>query len=152
MDQDARALRTSASVLDEFLLTNTALPGVVIRSRYAEDALREATIKGISQYVLIGAGLDSFVLRSTWRQPRGRACLNWKVLGVNLLATARALPSHVSNAIFWASMTSPIGSAPIGMKHSPSRTRPLSSISHTFTDVPAWIRYRFPLSLPTTSK
>ncbi|SDJ03982.1 methyltransferase, TIGR00027 family [Bradyrhizobium sp. Rc2d] len=65
MDRDvrARALRTTASVLDEFLLTNTALPGVVIRSRYAEDALREATIKGISQYVLIGAGLDSFVLR-----------------------------------------------------------------------------------------
>lgn len=65
MDKDARAraLRTPGSVLDEFLLTNTALPGVVIRSRYAEDALREATIRGISQYVLIGAGLDSFVLR-----------------------------------------------------------------------------------------
>jgi methyltransferase (TIGR00027 family) len=65
MDSDARAraLRTPASVLDEFLLTNTALPGVVIRSRYAEDALREATINGITQYGLIGAGFDSFVLR-----------------------------------------------------------------------------------------
>lgn len=65
MDEDtrARALRTPASVLDEFLLTNTALPGVVIRSRYAEDALREAATRGIKQYVLIGAGLDSFVLR-----------------------------------------------------------------------------------------
>ncbi|KWV55510.1 hypothetical protein AS156_05485 [Bradyrhizobium macuxiense] len=65
MDSDARAraLRTPASLLDEFLLTNTSLPGVVIRSRYAEDALREATMRGISQYVLIGAGLDSFVLR-----------------------------------------------------------------------------------------
>ena len=65
MDEDtrARALRTPASVLDEFLLTNTALPGVVIRSRYAEDALREAAMRGIKQYVLIGAGLDSFVLR-----------------------------------------------------------------------------------------
>ncbi|WP_158671942.1 class I SAM-dependent methyltransferase [Bradyrhizobium guangdongense] len=65
MDEDtrARALRTPASVLDEFLLTNTALPGVVIRSRYAEDALREAATSGIKQYVLIGAGLDSFVLR-----------------------------------------------------------------------------------------
>jgi methyltransferase (TIGR00027 family) len=62
-DARARALRTPDSVLDEFLLTNTALPGVVIRSRYAEDALREATIRGIRQYVLIGAGFDSFVLR-----------------------------------------------------------------------------------------
>lgn len=49
-------------MLDEFLLTNTALPGVVIRSRYAEDALREAATRGIKQNVLIGAGLDSFVL------------------------------------------------------------------------------------------
>jgi methyltransferase (TIGR00027 family) len=65
MDEDerARASRTPGSVLDDFLLTNTALPGVVIRSRYAEDTLREATIRGTSQYVLIGAGLDSFVLR-----------------------------------------------------------------------------------------
>ncbi|MCC8982243.1 class I SAM-dependent methyltransferase [Bradyrhizobium acaciae] len=65
MDSDtrARALRTPATVLDEFLLNNTAFPGVVIRSRYAEDALRDATTRGISQYVLIGAGLDSFSLR-----------------------------------------------------------------------------------------
>lgn len=65
MDNEARAraLQGPASVLDDFLLTNTALPGVVIRSRYAEDALRKTTIRGISQYVLIGAGLDSFVLR-----------------------------------------------------------------------------------------
>jgi len=65
MDSDARAraLRAPDSVLDEFLRTNAAFSGVVIRSRYAEDALREATMRGISQYVLIGAGLDSFVLR-----------------------------------------------------------------------------------------
>jgi hypothetical protein len=85
-------------------------------------------------------------------QPRGRVCLKWKPFGVNLLATARAAPSHVSSAIFWASMTSPIGRAPIGMKHNPFCRRSLSSISHTFTDAPAWILYRFPLSLPTTSK
>ena len=64
MDKEARAraLQGPASVLDDFLLTNTALPGVVIRSRHAEDALREATIRGIGHHVLIGAGLDSFVL------------------------------------------------------------------------------------------
>jgi len=62
-DARARALRTPDAVLDDFLRTNSALPGVVIRSRYAEDALREATIRGIRQYVLIGAGFDSFALR-----------------------------------------------------------------------------------------
>ena len=65
MDTDARArgLRAPDSILDEFLLTNAAFPAVVIRSRYAEDALRAATIRGIGQYVLIGAGFDSFALR-----------------------------------------------------------------------------------------
>jgi methyltransferase (TIGR00027 family) len=65
MDSDARALalRTPDSILEQFLLTNVSYPGVVIRSRYAEDALREATIRGVRQYVLIGAGFDSFALR-----------------------------------------------------------------------------------------
>src|SRR6202051_1405162 len=65
MDSDARAaaLRAPSSMLDDFLLTNVAYPGVVIRSRYTEDALKEATNRGIRQYVLIGAGFDSFALR-----------------------------------------------------------------------------------------
>jgi methyltransferase (TIGR00027 family) len=65
MDPDARerALRSSKSFLDEYLLTNSSFPGVVIRSRYAEDALREAAARGVRQYVLIGAGFDSFALR-----------------------------------------------------------------------------------------
>lgn len=65
MDPDARAraLREPNTIMDRFLRTNAAYPGVVIRSRYAEDALREATMRGIRQYVLIGAGFDSFALR-----------------------------------------------------------------------------------------
>jgi methyltransferase (TIGR00027 family) len=65
MDSDARAaaLRAPGSVLDDFFLTNVAYPGVVIRSRYTEDALREAVNRGARQYVLIGAGFDSFALR-----------------------------------------------------------------------------------------
>lgn len=59
----AAALRAPNSILDDFLLANVSYPGVVIRSRYAEDALREATNRGIRQYVLIGAGFDSFALR-----------------------------------------------------------------------------------------
>ena len=65
MDSDARAtaLRAPGSFLDDYLLANVAYPGVVIRSRYTEDALREATKRGTRQYVLIGAGFDSFALR-----------------------------------------------------------------------------------------
>jgi methyltransferase (TIGR00027 family) len=65
MDSEARvaALRAPGSILDDFLLTNVAYPGVVIRSRYTEDALREAVNRKTRQYVLIGAGFDSFALR-----------------------------------------------------------------------------------------
>jgi methyltransferase (TIGR00027 family) len=65
MDSDARAaaLRAPGSILDDFLLANVAYPGVVIRSRYMEDALTEAAKRGTRQYVLIGAGFDSFALR-----------------------------------------------------------------------------------------
>jgi methyltransferase (TIGR00027 family) len=65
MDPDARAnaLRRPNSILDDYLLANAAYPGVIIRSRYTEDALREAAYRGVRQYVLIGAGFDSFALR-----------------------------------------------------------------------------------------
>lgn len=38
---------------------------VLSRARYAEDCLEEAMAAGIEQYVIIGAGLDSFALRRT---------------------------------------------------------------------------------------
>ena len=36
---------------------------ILARSRYAEEKLEEAVARGIDQYVLLGAGLDSFALR-----------------------------------------------------------------------------------------
>ena len=42
---------------------------VVGRSRYAEDQLEKAIEKGIDQYVLVGAGLDSFALRLAQQYP-----------------------------------------------------------------------------------
>jgi methyltransferase (TIGR00027 family) len=36
---------------------------VVLRSRYAEDRLAEAKARGVAQYVILGAGFDTFVLR-----------------------------------------------------------------------------------------
>ena len=40
---------------------------VLLRSRYAEDCLARAYARGIRQYVLLGAGLDTYA----WRQPPG---------------------------------------------------------------------------------
>ena len=42
---------------------------VVGRSRYAEDLLDQAIQSNIQQYVLVGAGLDSFVLRESHHYP-----------------------------------------------------------------------------------
>jgi methyltransferase (TIGR00027 family) len=65
MGPDARttAQRQPDTLLDNYFLANTSYPGVVMRSRYAEDALQAATKQGTRQYVLIGAGFDSFALR-----------------------------------------------------------------------------------------
>lgn len=43
---------------------------VVGRSRYAEDLLQQAFVNGINQYVLVGAGLDSFALRQNQQYPK----------------------------------------------------------------------------------
>src|SRR5258708_1688394 len=37
---------------------------VICRSRYAEDRLAAAVAEGVRQYVLLGAGLDTFAYRS----------------------------------------------------------------------------------------
>lgn len=54
---------TRIEIRDEALLRSRAYPNVITRTRYAEDALRAAVSRGIRQYVLIGAGFDSFALR-----------------------------------------------------------------------------------------
>jgi methyltransferase (TIGR00027 family) len=45
------------------VLAGTRL-AVTVRSRYAEDQLAAAVARGIDQYVILGAGLDSFAYRS----------------------------------------------------------------------------------------
>jgi methyltransferase (TIGR00027 family) len=41
---------------------------LVARSRYAEDNLARAVANGVRQYVLLGAGLDTFAYRNPWPQ------------------------------------------------------------------------------------
>jgi methyltransferase (TIGR00027 family) len=43
---------------------------LVARSRYAEDTLKLAVERGVAQYVLLGAGLDTFAYRNPYPQLR----------------------------------------------------------------------------------
>jgi methyltransferase (TIGR00027 family) len=43
---------------------------LVARSRYAEDNLKKAVEGGVEQYVLLGAGLDTFAYRNSYAQLR----------------------------------------------------------------------------------
>ena len=45
---------------------------IILRVRYAEDRLWEAIAAGVQQYVILGAGLDTFALRSRGRADRLR--------------------------------------------------------------------------------
>ena len=52
-----------------------------LRSRFAEDRLAEAAARGVRQYVIVGAGLDTFA----WRQPD--YAQNMKIFAVDHIAT-----------------------------------------------------------------
>jgi len=65
--------QTAASILAEadkhngpFSLAMRAF--MVARSRYAEDQLRSAVTAGVRQYVVLGAGLDTFAYRNLYDQ------------------------------------------------------------------------------------
>lgn len=58
-----RALAPSNETLDGSLMGSRSYANVIMRTRYAEDALKTAVSNGVRQYVLIGAGFDSFSLR-----------------------------------------------------------------------------------------
>ena len=62
-DPWGEVLIPDAALTDEALLRSRAYPNVITRTRYAEDALQAAVARGVRQYVLIGAGFDSFALR-----------------------------------------------------------------------------------------
>jgi len=49
--------------LDAALQEHPGYGWAILRTRYAEDALEEAVRRGVRQYVIVGAGFDSFALR-----------------------------------------------------------------------------------------
>jgi methyltransferase (TIGR00027 family) len=65
---------------------------VVLRSRFAEDRLAAAVLRGITQYVILGAGFDTFALRQPpWAQPL-------KILEVDHPGTQAMKRSHLAAA------------------------------------------------------
>jgi methyltransferase (TIGR00027 family) len=50
-----------------WVMQNLNAPITLCRSRYAEDCLQEAVKRGVSQYIILGAGLDTFAFpRPDW--------------------------------------------------------------------------------------
>src|SRR4029453_3610725 len=52
-------------VLDEALRAHPGYGWAILRARYCEDALEAAVGRGVRQYVIVGAGMDSFALRQS---------------------------------------------------------------------------------------
>lgn len=59
--QAASALQAAADVRSQ---SRGLRAGIVLRSRYAEDRLAAAVARGVRQYVVLGAGLDTFAYRN----------------------------------------------------------------------------------------
>jgi methyltransferase (TIGR00027 family) len=57
------ASASPGEALDAVLRAQPLYGTVVVRTRYAEDALEAAVAAGVRQYVIVGAGMDSFALR-----------------------------------------------------------------------------------------
>ena len=58
-----KAMAAPDGVVDASVRRSPAYANVITRARYAEDALQAAVGCGVRQYVLVGAGFDSFILR-----------------------------------------------------------------------------------------
>jgi methyltransferase (TIGR00027 family) len=65
---------------------------VVLRSRYAEDCLCQAVSRGVRQFVLLGAGLDTFA----YRQPEWAAHL--RIFEVDHSGSQQAKIEHLKEA------------------------------------------------------
>ena len=65
---------------------------VVLRSRFAEDRLAIAVRRGVAQYVIVGAGFDTFALR----QPQWANSL--KIIEVDHLGSQAAKRSRIAEA------------------------------------------------------
>jgi methyltransferase (TIGR00027 family) len=62
-EREALRARAGTDDLDTVLRAHPSYGTVIVRARYAEDLLAQAVRRGVRQYVIVGAGMDSFALR-----------------------------------------------------------------------------------------
>jgi methyltransferase (TIGR00027 family) len=62
-EREAMLARVGGGDADALLRAHPSYGTVILRARYAEDALADAIGRGVRQYVIVGAGMDSFALR-----------------------------------------------------------------------------------------
>ena len=62
-EREAMLARAGGGDADALLRAHPSYGTVIVRARYAEDLLADAVSRGVRQYVIIGAGMDSFALR-----------------------------------------------------------------------------------------
>ena len=65
-DQQLNDTENTASIYDRIIISESlmqAINNVISRARYTEDTLEEAFRQGIKQYVILGAGMDTFAFR-----------------------------------------------------------------------------------------
>ena len=95
----AARIRAAPHAYDRSPIATPLRAFLAVRSRFAEDTLRTAIDHGVSQYVLIGAGFDTFAYRNPYPDTR--------VIEIDhpatqaekkrrLAAAGIALPNHVS--------------------------------------------------------
>src|SRR3954451_19702379 len=62
--ESARRMRADPQSYDRSKLARYMRPAFAVRSRFAEDELRNAYADGIRQFIILGAGLDTFAYRN----------------------------------------------------------------------------------------
>src|SRR5215218_4700996 len=70
-----QALGAGDAVTAALARAHPSYGAVVLRARFTEDALALAVARGVRQYVVVGAGVDSFALR---RPPWANGSPSWR--------------------------------------------------------------------------
>jgi len=101
-DEEARKLKATAA-MEQNRVSRAFRAFMAVRSRYAEDQLARAVSRGAMQYVVLGAGLDTFAYRNPFPEGNLRvfevdhpATQEWK--REKLAAAAIAIPATLSFA------------------------------------------------------
>lgn len=62
---DKKSDFTSTDDMLRWIIQTQIAPTPIARARYCEDALKEAILTGTAQYVMLGAGMDTFAFRNS---------------------------------------------------------------------------------------